>query len=98
MSEYPAQSSGDQNENKLCNRVSIGSGVLADVDIIFEHAIIILIAFELDHLRTLGHKLLKRTKLQMSELGRCDGHYNIQNNLRGTKPRDWASLRTTSCL
>ena len=47
--------------------------MVADVDIIYLNAIIILIAFELDHLRTLGHKLLKRTKLQMPELGRCDG-------------------------
>ena len=39
--------------------------MVADVDIIYLNAIIILIAFELDHLRTLGHKLLKRTKLQM---------------------------------
>ena len=62
----------------------------------FEHAIIIIIAFELDHLRTLGHKLLKRTKLQTSELGRCDGHYtfkipNTFQNPGPTRPR-------TQCL
>ena len=39
--------------------------MVADVDIIFERAIITLITFEFDHLRTLGHKLLKRTKLQI---------------------------------
>ena len=73
--------------------------MVADVDIIFEHAIIILIAFELDHLRTLGHKLLKRTKLQTSELGRCDGHYifKIIGMAQNAEP-ETALLHTTPCL